>query len=269
MQEKTKKITTGRVLAQKKEGVKITMMTAYDYPTAVLLDRAGIDLLLVGDSLGTVVQGRETTLPVTLDEMIYHTEMVARGARHAMVVADMPFPCAQLGPEEAVRAAARILKETGAGAVKIEGGKSRAGVIRALVEAGIPVMGHCGLMPQSIRRLGGYKVQRDRTALLSDALAVEESGAFAVVLECMPSGAGEEVSRRLAIPTIGIGAGPYCDGQVLVFHDLMGYHEPEKSAPKHSKTYADLGQAIIEAASRYAEEVRNGAFPTEENSFSD
>lgn len=269
MREKIKKVTPGRLAAMKSDGVKITMMTAYDYPTALLLDRAGIDLLLVGDSLGTVIQGRETTLPVTLDQMIYHTEMVARAVGRAMVIADMPFPYAQIGPEEAVRAAARVLKETRAAAVKVEGGKSRAEVVRALVGAGIPVMGHCGLMPQSIRRLGGYKIERNRAALMEDVLAVQESGAFAVVLECVPRGAAEEISKRLAIPTIGIGAGPHCDGQVLVFHDLMGYGEPEKSAPKHSTRYAELGEAILNAASRYAEDVRSGAFPTAENSFDD
>ena len=267
MADTVKRITPNRLLAMKEAGTKITMMTAYDYPSAELLERAGIDLLLVGDSLGTVVQGRETTLSVTLDAMIYHTEMVARAVYRAMVVADLPFPYAQLGPEEATRACARILKETSAKAVKIEGGAKRADVIKAVTDAGIPVMGHCGLMPQSIRRLGGYKVQRDEAAMKEDILAIQESGAFAVVLECVPHDIAGRLTRKLTIPTIGIGAGAECDGQVLVFHDLLGFHLPEKTCPKHAHPYVQAGEIILDAVGRYADDVRNGKFPTDAESF--
>lgn len=267
MPNSSRRVTPGSLTAMKRDGIKIVMMTAYDFPTATLLDRAGIDLLLVGDSLGSVIQGKKTTLSVTLDEMIYHTEMTARGTERALVVADLPFPYAQLGPAEAVRACAEILKKSSAGAVKIEGGKKRADVIRAVTDAGIPVMGHCGLMPQEIRKLGGYKVQRDEAALEQDVLAVQESGAFAVVLECVPHEIAARVSQKLVIPTIGIGAGSGCDGQVLVFHDLFGYHLPEKTCPKHARVYANLGEQIIKAAGEYAEDVRSGKFPADPESF--
>ncbi len=267
MSDQIKKVTPNRLLGMKSAGTKITMLTAYDYPSAELFDRAGIDLLLVGDSLGSVVQGRETTLSVTLDAMIYHVEMVARAVVRAMVIADLPFPYAQLGPEKALEASARILKETSAKGVKIEGGKNRADVIRRLTSAGIPVMGHCGLMPQEIRRLGGYKVQRDEKTLEEDVLAIQESGAFAIVLECVPRDIAARLTEKLTIPTIGIGAGSGCDGQVLVFHDLLGYHLPEKVCPKHAHAYANLGEIIIDAAQRYAEDVRNGRFPTDAESF--
>ena len=267
MLEKAKKITPNRLLTMKQNSVKIVMMTAYDFPSAELLETAGVDLILVGDSLGTVIQGRETTLSVTLDAMIYHTEMVARAAQRAMVVADLPFPFAQIGPEEAVRAAARILKETAAKAVKVEGGTSRAPVLRALINAGIPVMGHCGLMPQEIRRLGGYKVQRDQETLIEDVLAIQESGAFSVVMECVPKEIAATATARLTIPTIGIGAGSGCDGQVLVFHDLLGYGPPETTSPKHARPYAHLGRDILEAVGRFADDVRGGTFPSDAESF--
>lgn len=267
MTEQPKRVTPNRLLAMKESGTKITMVTAYDFPTAELLERAGIDLLLVGDSLGSVIQGRETTLSVTLDAMIYHVEMVARGVRRGMVIADLPFPYAQLGPAEATKACARILKETGAKAVKIEGGAKRADVIRAVTDAGIPVMGHCGLMPQEIRRLGGYKVQRDEAALEKDVMAIQESGAFGLVLECVPHDIAGRLSRKLTIPTVGIGAGPECDGQVLVFHDLLGLHLPEKNCPKHAHPYVNLGEIILDAVGRYADDVRSGKFPTDAESF--
>ncbi|MDR1964803.1 MAG: 3-methyl-2-oxobutanoate hydroxymethyltransferase, partial [Planctomycetaceae bacterium] len=238
-----------------------------DYPSARLLDASGIDMLLVGDSLGNVVQGRTTTLSVTLDEIIYHAEMVSRAAQQALVVVDIPFPFCQLGSTEAIRAAARILKETSADAVKMEGGENRATTIAALVEAGIPVLGHCGLRPQEIRQTGGYFVQRQREQLFRDITAVENAGAFAVVLECIETALAKEATALLSIPTIGIGAGAYCDGQVLVFHDLLGYKPEQARTPKHVKQYADLQSIISDAAKNYANDVRNNTFPDKENSF--
>ena len=267
MSPTSKRVTPNTLRKMKEGGVKIVMMTAYDFPSAELLDAAGIDVILVGDSLGTVTQGKKTTLSVTLDEMIYHTELVARAARRALVVADLPFPYAQLGPDDAVRACAEILKQSGAGAVKIEGGEKRADVIRAVTDAGIPVMGHCGLMPQEIRKLGGYRVQRDETSLERDLTAVQGSGAFSAVLECVPHEIAARQTARLGIPTIGIGAGKGCDGQVLVFHDLLGYHLPENTAPKHARTYVNLGGIITEAVQTFARDVRQGDFPTDAESF--
>ena len=267
MSQTSKRVTPNTLRKMKEDGVKIVMMTAYDFPSAELLDAAGIDVILVGDSLGTVTQGKKTTLSVTLDEMIYHTELVARAARRALVVADLPFPYAQLGPDDAVRACAEILKQSGAGAVKIEGGEKRADVIRAVTDAGIPVMGHCGLMPQEIRKLGGYKVQRDETSLERDLAAVQENGAFSAVLECVPHEIAARQTAQLGIPTIGIGAGKGCDGQVLVFHDLLGYHLPENTAPKHARAYVNLGGIITEAVQTFARDVRQGDFPTDAESF--
>ena len=267
MSETPKRVTPVSLRKMKETCSPIVMMTAYDFPSAELLDRAGIDVILVGDSLGTVIQGKKTTLSVTLDEMIYHTELVARAAKRALVVADLPFPYAQLGPADAVRACAEILKQSNAGAVKIEGGEKRADVVRAVTDAGIPVMGHCGLMPQEIRKLGSYKVQRNEEALRFDLAAIQESGAFAVVLECVPREISRRLTSELAIPTIGIGAGAGCDGQVLVFHDLLGYHLPEEKAPKHARAYANLGSVITSAVQNYADEVRSGKFPADENSF--
>ena len=267
MSQTSKRVTPNTLRKMKESGVKIVMMTAYDFPSAELLDAAGIDVILVGDSLGTVTQGKKNTLSVTLDEMIYHTELVVRAARRALVVADLPIPYAQLGPDDAVRACAEILKQSGAGAVKIEGGEKRADVVRAVTDAGIPVMGHCGLMPQEIRKLGGYKVQRDETSLERDLAAVQESGAFSAVLECVPHEIAARQTARLGIPTIGIGAGKGCDGQVLVFHDLLGYHLPENAAPKHARTYVNLGGIITEAVQAFARDVRQGDFPTDAESF--
>lgn len=264
--DKDHKVTVPDLVAAKRAGKRITMLTAYDYPTALLLDQAGVDCLLVGDSLGMVVQGLPDGLSVTLDHMIYHGRMVARAAKRALVIVDMPFLSYQVNDDEAVRNAGRILQETGAHAVKLEGGRSRVTAIRRMVEAGIPVMGHVGLTPQSVRRLGGFKVQRDAEGLLADAKAVEEAGVFGVVVECVPAELGKRVTQALEVPTIGIGAGSACDGQVIVINDLLGIEQTVK--PKFVKTQADLATQIREAASRYNTEVREGTFPGPEHAFS-
>jgi 3-methyl-2-oxobutanoate hydroxymethyltransferase len=249
----------------KAEGHKISVLTAYDHPTARLLDEAGIDVLLVGDTLGMVVQGHETTLPVTLDQMIYHAEMVGRAAKRAFVVGDLPFLSYQVSLSEAIRSAGRMLKETRAGAVKLEGGRTVAPTIRAMVDAGIPVMGHVGLKPQSVKATGGYRVERDLERTLADAHAVAEAGAFSVVVECVPADVAERITKELAIPTIGIGAGPKCDGQVIVTPDLLGLFQDFK--PKFVRRYADLSTIIRDAAAKYAADVASGAFPSEGESF--
>lgn len=249
----------------KQQGRKISVLTAYDYTIARLLDDAGVDALLVGDSLGTVVQGHDTTLRVTLDQMVYHAEMVARAARRALVVADLPFLSYQASIEQAIGSAGRFLKETQCQAVKLEGGKRSEATIRALVEAGIPVMGHVGLTPQSVRRLGGFKVQRDGDEILADARAVAEAGAFAVVLECVPIEVAARITAELPIPTIGIGAGPRCDGQVLVTPDLLGLFEGFR--PRFVRRYAELGQAVRQAAAAYIADIAAGKFPTDQESF--
>jgi 3-methyl-2-oxobutanoate hydroxymethyltransferase len=265
MSQSEGKITVPRFKAMKQAGRKITVLTAYDYPTAALLDATGIEAILVGDSLGMVVQGREDTLPVTLDEMIYHAEMVGRAVSHALVIVDMPFLSFQLGVHKAIENAGRILKETRCQAVKIEGGVEQADVIAALTTAGIPVMAHCGLRPQSLHQLGGYRVQRDEDQLLADAKAAEQAGAFSIVLECIPRGIARRVTSELSIPTIGIGAGLDCDGQVLVINDLLGI--TPAPAPRHVKAYADLKTTISEAVSQFREEVRKGTFPSDEQTF--
>ncbi len=242
------------------------MLTAYDYALAGLVDAAGIEGILVGDSLSMVVQGHATTLPVTLEEMVYHAEMVGRAVRHALVVVDMPFPSFHLGVHKAIENAGRILKGTRCQAVKLEGGSDQAEVIAGLVSAGIPVMAHCGLRPQSIHQLGGYRVQRDERQLLADAQAAEHSGAFAIVLECIPADAAARITAAVKIPTIGIGAGAGCDGQILVLHDLLGLNSGH--TPRHVKAYADLSKTIIDAVGRYRDEVREGKFPGEEHAFS-
>jgi 3-methyl-2-oxobutanoate hydroxymethyltransferase len=244
---------------------KIAVLTAYDYPTARLLDAAGVDCLLVGDSMGTTVQGHDTTLKVTLDQVVYHTEMVARASRRALVVADLPFLSYHESTCQAIRSSGRLLKETGAQAVKLEGGRRRAATIRAVVDCEIPVMGHVGLTPQSIRRLGSYKVQRAEDVLRADAQAVAESGAFAVVLECVPAELAARVSAELPIPTIGIGAGAGCDGQVLVLHDMLGLIEGFR--PKFARRYAELGELIRTAAAGYVHDVKSGEFPADHESF--
>jgi len=268
MANKSGALSVLKIIKMKEAGEKIAMATAYDYPTAQMADAAGLDMILVGDSVASVVRGRSSTLGVKLEETIYHTEMVARAVKRAVVVADMPFPYCQLGPEEAVRACARVLKETDATAVKIEGGAKRASTVRAVVEAGIPVVGHCGLAPQSVKALGGYKVQRDVDQLLEDALAIQEAGAFAIVLECVQREYATEVTQKLRVPTIGIGSGAGCDGQVLVFHDLFNYanKEPEET-PKHARVYCDLHKLIDKGFRDYVADVKSGAFPGDAESF--
>lgn len=253
----------------KAEGRPVTMLTAYDFLLAGLVDEAGIDVILVGDSLGNVVLGYETTIPVTMDDMVHHVRAVARGARRALVVADMPFLSYQVSVEDALRNAGRLLQEGGAHAVKVEGGAAILNTVRALVGAGIPVMGHLGLTPQSVHQLGGFKVQaRDAAAanrLLDDARALEEAGIFALVLECIPAPLARMVTGALGVPTIGIGAGPDCDGQVLVIHDLLGLTGGR--APRFVKRYADLRAQILAAVGAYREEVVARRFPGPEHTF--
>jgi len=253
----------------KSDGKKITMLTAYDYPFARILDEAGIDGVLVGDSLGMVVQGLENTLPVSMDEMIYHTKMVSRGVRNALVIGDMPFMSYQTGTGDALRNAGRFLKEAGASAIKLEGGREVAEQIKAMTRSDIPVMAHIGLTPQSIHRMGGYKVQ-GKTAdaakrLIEEAHMVEDAGAFSLLLEAIPMELAKTITDELTIPTIGIGAGPHCDGQVLVLHDVIGLFE--RFVPKFVKRYADLRGETLRAVREYREEVEKGLFPSEENSF--
>lgn len=254
---------------QKRNGDKITMLTAYDYTTAKLMDKAGINCLLVGDSLGMVMLGYDSTLPVTMEDMIHHTKAVARGAENAFVVADLPFMAYQVSVEEAVRNAGRLVKEAGAQAVKLEGGKEVCAQIEAINQASIPVIGHLGLTPQSVNVLGGYKVQgREHDAavkLLEDALAVEKAGAVALVLECVPATFAEWISSILIIPTIGIGAGAGCDGQVLVYQDMLAMFSD--LSPKFVKKYGAVGNLMKESFERYAQEVKDGIFPGEEHIY--
>ncbi|RMF80342.1 MAG: 3-methyl-2-oxobutanoate hydroxymethyltransferase [Nitrospirae bacterium] len=257
--------TVPDLAARAAAGERLVVVTAYDYPTARLAARAGVDAIMVGDSLGMVVQGRRDTLGVTLDQMVYHCEMVRRGAPEAVVIGDLPFMSYQASPAQAVASAGRLVQEGGVATVKLEGGERMAEQIRAIVRADIPVMAHIGLTPQSIHRLGGYRVQRDRERLLADAAAVAEAGAWAVVLECIPQRLAAEITGRLAIPTIGIGAGPACGGQVLVLHDLLGLTEGEPL--RFVKRYAELGATALEALGRFAAEVRGGTFPTPDHGF--
>ena len=259
------KLTVPEIIKMKSRGEKITMLTAYDTPIARLLDEAGVEIILVGDSVGPVVAGYPNTLPVTVEEMIYHTKAVVRGVKRALVVIDMPFMSYQVSVEEARRNAGRMIKESGAEAVKLEGGANMKEVIKAITEIDIPVMGHIGLTPQSIHRMGGYKIQRQREKLLEDAHAVEEAGAFSVVLECVPEEIAEEITQRLSIPTIGIGAGIHCDGQVLVVHDLLGLLGDFR--PRFVKRYVELGPLIVKAAKDFIREVKEGDFPTPEHVF--
>jgi 3-methyl-2-oxobutanoate hydroxymethyltransferase len=263
------KITVPRILKMKQRGEMITCLTAYDYSFARILDEAGIEMLLVGDSVGCVVQGNHNTLAVTMDEMLYHTRLVVRGRRRALVIGDMPFLSYQASKEQALQNAGRFLKEAGAEAVKLEGGVTVKETIGAIVEAGIPVMGHIGLTPQSVHRFGGYKIQgrekERREMVLRDALAVEEAGAFSVVLEGMPQDLAREITEQLTIPTIGIGAGAHCDGQVLVVHDMLGLFDD--FTPKFVKQYADLKKVMAGAVKQYIDEVKERTFPTEEHSF--
>jgi 3-methyl-2-oxobutanoate hydroxymethyltransferase len=263
------KVTVPEIVKKKRRGEKITCLTAYDYSFARILDDAGIDILLVGDSLGCVIQGQANTLAVTMDEMIYHTRAVSRGCRRALLVGDMPFLSYQISPQEAVRNAGRFLQEAGAEAVKLEGGVARRETIEAATRAGIPVMGHIGLTPQSVHAFGGYRIQgkekETRSRILNDARAVEEAGAFAVVLEGMPADLAGEISGQLTIPTIGIGAGPDCDGQVLVIHDMLGLFDD--FTPKFVKRYAELKQAMNGAVAQFISDVEQRKFPGPEHSF--
>ncbi|HEX7409317.1 MAG TPA: 3-methyl-2-oxobutanoate hydroxymethyltransferase [Candidatus Binatia bacterium] len=268
-----RKVTVPDILRRKGGGDPIVALTAYDFPFGRIVDQAGVDVILVGDSLGMVVQGMDTTLPVTMDEMVYHCRMVARARQRALLVADMPFLSYQVSVTEAVANAGRLIKEGAAEAVKLEGGLPLADAIRAIAGVDIPVMGHIGLTPQSVHRMGGHKVQGrrrgerpgQRERLVADALAVEEAGAFAVVLEGIPLDLAAEITNQLTIPTIGIGAGPHCDGQILVLHDVLGLCD--RLAPKFAKRYANLWQAAGDAVRTYAREVRTGAFPSDEHSF--
>jgi 3-methyl-2-oxobutanoate hydroxymethyltransferase len=263
------RLTTTQVRDMKKRGRKIVMMTAYDFPSARLVEQGGADVILVGDTLGMVVLGYDSTLPVTMEDMIHHTRAVVRGTERVLVVGDMPFMSYQQGWQEAMINAARFMKEAGCGAVKLEGGVRSAETVHKLVEAGIPVMGHIGLTPQSVNQLGGFKVQGKTPAaavqLMHDAQALEQAGAFAIVLETIPAQLAEILTDRMSVPTIGIGAGPGCDGQVQVFHDMLGMYEA--FVPKHAKRYADAASVIRDGIACYAEEVRSGAFPTEKESF--
>ena len=259
MTENRPRMTVPKFAALKSSGRKISMLTAYDYPLAKLVDEAGVDAVLVGDSLSMVVQGHENTLHVTLDEIIYHAEIVGRAVQQALLVVDMPFPTFHLGRAAAIANAARILKETRSQAVKLEGGVEQADTIAALVGAGIPVMGHVGLRPQTVHQMGGYKIQRDEARLVQDAQAAADAGAFALVLECIPAGIAAKITDALAIPTIGIGAGSSCDGQVLVLHDLLGL--TQGYVPSFVRQYANLRTVISEAVSAYCRDVANGQFP--------
>jgi 3-methyl-2-oxobutanoate hydroxymethyltransferase len=262
------RITIPSLVARKERGERIAVLTAYDFTFASIFDAADIDVLLVGDSLGNVVQGQDTTLPVTLDEVVYHTRMVARGARRAVVVSDMPFGSYQISAQDAVRSACRCVKEGGAHAVKLEGGEQVAATIERIVAAEIPVMAHVGLTPQAIHRMGGHRVQgRDpagHARVVRDAQAVEAAGAFAVVLEGVPAALAREVTQLLTIPTIGIGAGIHCDGQVLVMHDMLGLTD---WTPSFVKQYVNLGSLASQAARNFAEEVANSKFPDARHSY--
>lgn len=259
------RITVPEFTSFKAAGKKISMVTAYDFALARLVDAAGVEGILVGDSMSMVVQGHDNTLPVTLDEMVYHAEMVGRAVDHALVIVDMPFPSFHLGTHRAIENAGRILKEARCQAVKLEGGVEQAETIAALVSAGIPVMAHCGLRPQSVHTLGGYKVQRNEAELLTDAKAAQDAGAFAIVLECIPRTIAKKITSAVSVPTIGIGAGADCDGQVLVLHDLLGI--TSGYLPRFVKAYADLKTQITTAVARYRDEVRSGEFPDQAHGY--
>jgi 3-methyl-2-oxobutanoate hydroxymethyltransferase len=263
------KLPLPELLEMKRRGEKIVMVTAYDAPGGRLADAAGIDLILVGDSSGMVVHGRESTVPVTLDEIVFMTQWVTRGAKRPIVIADMPFGSYETSNEQAVTNAIRLVKDGGADAVKLERGGTSVERAKAIVDAGIPVMGHVGLTPQTATVLGGFKAQ-GRTAdraqqLIDDAVALQDAGCFAVVLEAVPAAVAEAATRALAVPTIGIGAGGATDGQVLVWHDMLGYYDGH--APRFVKRYAELGESIVDALGRYADEVRTGAFPEEQHTY--
>lgn len=259
------RVTTRSLQKVRKDGGSISMLTAYDYPTAEVLDEAGIDILLVGDLLAMVVQGHETTLPVSMDDMIYHAKMVGRAAKRSMVVVDLPFPEGQLEIMRSVEAGARVLKESTCHAVKLEGGAEQAKRIETIVTAGIPVMAHVGLRPQNIHVDGGYRVQRNMTTLIKDAKAAEQAGAFAVLVECVPSDVGQAITEAVNVPTIGIGAGPHMTGQVLVTHDMIGFNSGY--LPSFVRQYSDVRTTIRDAAIAYQKSIETGEFPTEQESF--
>jgi 3-methyl-2-oxobutanoate hydroxymethyltransferase len=263
------RVTIRDIAQMKVRGELIPMVTAYDYTTARIADSAGIPILLVGDSLGMVVLGHDSTIPVTMEDMIHHVKTVVRGSELALVVADLPFMTYQVGHAQALTNAARLLQEGGAQTVKLEGGETVAETVHRITEAGIPVMGHIGLTPQSVNAFGGYRVRgrqrKEAVQLLKDAKALEEAGAYSVVLELVPTPLARLISQRLTIPTIGIGAGPGCDGQVQVLHDMLGLFTD--FVPRHAKRYANLGETIKEAFIQYAQEVRGGEFPTDQESF--
>lgn len=265
----TSKATTVRLQEMKRDQHKIVMLTAYDYPSARVAEEGGTDVILVGDSLGMVVLGYDSTLPVTVDDMVHHTKAVTRGAKQTMIVTDLPFLSYHISTPEAVRNAGRLIQEGGADAVKLEGGRDVIEQVRAIVRAGIPVCGHIGLQPQMVNQLGGYKVQgkdyEGAKRILEDALLLQEAGCFALVLECVPTRLAALISERLSIPTIGIGAGDGCDGQVLVIHDMLGI--TNKYLPKFAKKYAELATDMTAAISTYATEVRDGLFPEAQHGF--
>lgn len=266
----TKRVTTRFFSQAKEKGERITMLTAYDFLTAKLLDEAGVDVILVGDSLGNVVLGYDSTIPVTMEDMIHHTKAVVRGAKRAMVVTDMPFLSYHISPGESVRNAGRLVQEAGAQCVKLEGGREIAESVKLIVDAGIPVVGHLGLTPQSVNKFGGFVVQgkNEESAhkIIEDAKIIEQAGASAIVLECIPFEVAREITKQLTIPTIGIGAGKYCDGQVLVAQDMLGMYTEKR--PKFVKSYVNLRESIIDATKGYIEEVKGGAYPEEKHSFS-
>jgi len=266
---KKNKVTIIDIQKMKSEGKKITALTAYDYPFARLLDEAGIDIILVGDSLGMTVLGYENTLPVTLEDMIYHTKAVKRGVKWAFLAADMPFMSYQVSIDDALKNAGRLIKEGGAEAVKLEGGIAMQEIVSAIAEVGIPVMGHIGLTPQSIHKFGGYKVQGRKSIeareIIEDAKALEDAGVFSIVLEGMPLELAKEITQKVKIPTIGIGAGQFCDGQVMVIHDLLGLAGEFK--PKFVKRYAEGGEIIKNAVKEYIKDVTDGNFPTDDHSY--
>lgn len=260
-----KKVTTKTFMKKKESGEKITAVTSYDYSFTRLVDEAGIDMILVGDSLGMVMQGHSSTIPVTMEEMIYHTRIVARANPSCMIVGDLPFMGYQADISEAVRNAGRLLKEGFAEAVKLEGGADVAVQIDAIARAGIPVQGHIGLTPQSVHQMGGFRIQRDEERLIRDAHEVEDAGAFSVVLEGIPASIAKKITSELKIPTIGIGAGVHCDGQILVMHDLLGLNRGH--IPKFAKIFNNVGDQVVKAFSDYAKEVKNGTFPGDEHSY--
>jgi 3-methyl-2-oxobutanoate hydroxymethyltransferase len=265
----TKKVMIPDLQEKKRQGKKITMLTAYDYPTAKLIDEAGIDAILVGDSLGMVVLGYDSTVPVTMDEMIHHAKAARRGTKRAFLIGDMPFMSYQVSTEDALRNAGRFMKEAGCEAVKLEGGDEVIDVTKAIVSAGIPVLGHLGLTPQTVSKLGGYRIQGKNAdsakKILDQAVRLEQAGCFAVVLECVPAKVAKIITQRLNIPTIGIGAGIDCDGQVLVTNDMIGLFD--RFVPKFVKQYVKLSGLLSEAFSKYRDEVEKGVFPAKEHSF--